>query len=459
MTPLATLALVLALAPGEAPAADDPCAADASARPPDPRCGETLDGRAAAEPSAARKAGQAALAVPRVATEVVFWPVVKTADVVESNHVFDWARAILTTDDGLVGVRPELQYSTSFVTTGGARVFYRRLPGPGSELMLRGRTGGPAIVFGQLGAHGPDRLGLSLLASYDRRNDRVFAGMGPRTEADLARAGEGQGRYRSDNLGAELRWKRRLPARLIAEAHGDLQRRDYRADAVRGGESVTVFYGLPADGCAAQGLAAPCVDEAEMPGFNRGVRLAHAGGGLALDLRDPARDGGGFTLAVDATVAQGIAGDPSRHGALSAEAVAALGGDDRVLLFRARAAMVGRLSSAPIPFDELVIPSGQYDMRGLPTGRLRGESGLVGSAEYRWYISNNLDATLFADVGTVGGPRFSNVEWDRWFPSFGLGFRYYRPEGAYWQARAEDGIQIAYAPEGGLRLLFSMAAF
>jgi hypothetical protein len=43
--------------------------------------------------------------------------------------------------------------------------------------------------------------------------------------------------------------------------------------------------------------------------------------------------------------------------------------------------------------------------------------------------------------------------------SFGLGFRFYRPQGAYWDARALDGIQIAYAPEGGLRLLFGMAAF
>ena len=121
--------------------------------------------------------------------------------------------------------------------------------------------------------------------------------------------------------------------------------------------------------------------------------------------------------------------------------------------------MVERLSSAPVPFDELFIPSGIYDMRGFATGRLRGDSGLVGSAEYRWYISANLDATLFADVGTVAGPRFSNIDWDRWVPSFGLGFRYYRPQGAYWDSRALDGVQIAYAPEGGLRLLFSMASF
>ena len=67
---------------------------------------------------------------------------------------------------------------------------------------------------------------------------------------------------------------------------------------------------------------------------------------------------------------------------------------------------------------------------------------------YRWYISAYLDATLFVDVGTVAGPRFAGFDGTRWFPSYGLGFRYYQPQGAYWEARALDGIQIAYAPEG-----------
>ena len=64
--------VLLALALASPEAAVDPCAAPVSERAPDPRCGETLDGRAAAEPSAARKVGQAALFVPRVATQIAF---------------------------------------------------------------------------------------------------------------------------------------------------------------------------------------------------------------------------------------------------------------------------------------------------------------------------------------------------------------------------------------------------
>jgi hypothetical protein len=458
-TPLLIAALLLSEPSEAAEPATDPCAAAEEERAPDPRCGETLDGRTAATPSIARRAGQAALAVPRVATQVALWPVVKTADVLEHYQVGDWARAIMTTDDGLVGVRPELQYSTSFAPSVGLRFFYRRLPGAGSEVMLRGRTAGPDIVFGQLGLRGADRYGLSLSTIFDRRNDRLFGGTGPRTVEDLRAAGQDVARYASNNVGVELRWTRRLPLRLVAQAHTDAQRRDYRATDVRGGASVATVYGLPAEECSQRGLAAPCVDEAEMPGFNRGVRVAHAGASLALDLRNPARDGGGFSLVADATFARGVAGDPSRHALFTGESVAAFGGSDRLFLLRARAAMVERLASAPVPFDELVVPSGLVDMRGFPTGRWRGESGLFGSAEYRWYIAANLDATLFADVGTVAGPRFSNIHWDRWLPSFGVGFRFYRPQGAYWEARALDGVQIAYAPEGGLRLLLSMAAF
>jgi hypothetical protein len=460
MTGAAGLALLIAaaVAPSVA-AAQDPCAVPAGERPPDPRCGETLDGRTPAETSTGRQVARAALVVPRLATKAVFVPIVKTTDFLEYHHVVDWGRALLTTDDGLVGARPELQYSTSFLPTGGARFFYRRLPGPGSEIMTRFRTAGPAAMLAQIGVRGPDWLGLSLVATWNQRHDRLFAGVGPNTEDELKAAGQGRARYGSENLGAELLWSRRLPWRLVARARGGLDRRDYHANDVIGGPSVAELYGVPAEMCAARGVPAPCVDEAEMPGFSRGLRIARAGGGLVLDLRNPARDGGGFSLAADATFAQGLAGDPSRHATYVAETVAGIGGSDRLFLLRARATMVERLGAAPIPFEELVIPSGMIDMRGFPDGRLRDASGLVGSAEYRWYISAYLDATLFVDVGTVAGPRFSGFDGTRWFPSYGVGFRYYQPQGAHWEARAVDGIQIAYAPEGGLRVLLTMAAF
>jgi hypothetical protein len=321
------------------------------------------------------------------------------------------------------------------------------------------RTAGPAVLIGQVGWRGPDWSGLALLGTWSRRNDRLFAGIGPHTDAELADAGQGSARYASNNLGAAVHWARRLPARLVVQAHGGLDRRDYGAGDVNGGPSVADRFGLPADACAGRGLPAPCVDEAEMPGFYGGLRVARAGGGLGLDVRNRARDGSGFSLFADGTFTQGVAGDPSRHATYAAETVAALGWNDKLLLVRGRATMADRLGTAPIPFDELVIPSASIDMRGFPDGRLRGESGLFGSVEYRWYISSDLDATLFTDVGTVAGARFSGLDRSRWFPSYGLGFRFYGAATAYWESRPLAGVQVAYAPEGNLRLLLSLAAF
>jgi len=109
----------------ERPVSGDSCALPAATRPPDPRCGETLDGREPADPTAARRAGQIALAAPRAITRVALWPLVEGAEFLEYHRVIDRLRAFLTSDDGLVGVRPDLQYSSSFLPSGGLRLFYR----------------------------------------------------------------------------------------------------------------------------------------------------------------------------------------------------------------------------------------------------------------------------------------------------------------------------------------------
>jgi hemolysin activation/secretion protein len=74
------------------------------------------------------------------------------------------------------------------------------------------------------------------------------------------------------------------------------------------------------------------------------------------------------------------------------------------------------LRDAPVPFQELIAPAGLSGKRGFPDGRFRGESGVVGTAEYRYYIASGVDAALFSDVGTVGGRAFSGLRADRLFP-------------------------------------------
>jgi hypothetical protein len=437
------------------------CSAARAARAPDPRCGEALDGRGPAPgPSAGRTLGRAALFLPRAITAGLFWPFIEATDVMETNHVRDWAKALLTSDDGKVGVRPVVNYATGFRPTGGLRAFYNRFPSEGSGVAASFQTGGPAILIGSLDVGGPRWTGLSLHGIFNRRDDRYFAGIGPLTSRDLQANGWEPSRYSSDIFLAEPRWTKRLSARFLLSVHADLQRRDYRADDVRGGPSIADVFRTPSPAC--QATTPPvnaCVDPALVPGFQTGLRVAHEGATLAWEHRAQRRDGSGVALAVDATFAQGFADDPSRHVTLTAEPLAAWGGDDRQLLFHGRAVMVQALSDAPIPFEELAMMSGYAGMRGFPDGRFRGDSGVVATAEYRWYVSHTLDASLFTDLGTVAGHAFSGLAGAHWFPSYGVGLRLYESPDNYWEGRLMTGVQLIYAPDYGFRFIIAVASF
>lgn len=443
-----------------APTARAPtCADPPETRPPDPICGETLDGRPVVGPKSPA-VGRGILWVPRLASRVVFWPIVTTTSFIEQHQLFPWMEAILTTDDKLIGVRPELQYASGFLPTAGLRFFDRRLPFPDSQFTARFRTAGPLAVLAEVSLAGPEWLGLDLHGTWDRRRDRLFAGIGSASNDELVAEGRGQARYGSDAFIAELRWSRRLPWWLIARAHGDVQQRTYTTDGVTQGLSVADFYaGSPAT-CATIGLPNGCIDPTLMPGFNEGLRMIHAGGGLAFDHQSRARDGGGFRLALDGTYGRGIARDPTRLMLLAGESVVAVGGSDRRLLLRVRASMVEPLDGTTVPFEQLVSPSGGAGMRGFPDGRFRDASGVVGTIEYRWFIAFNLDASLFVDAGTVAGPRFAGLRNAPVYPNFGIGIRSYAsPAADYWLATPGSGIQLAYAPGGGLLLLVSAAPF
>jgi hypothetical protein len=458
-----SLALALVLWPVRA-RADEPepsdCAAPLAARAPDLRCGEALDGRAPAPPSVARQASRVALWVPRAASAGVFWPIVETSDAYEAHHVGDWLQAWLTSDDGKIGVRPLLTYATGFLPTAGLRVFDRRLPGEGTSVGASFQTDGPSVLMGELTATGPSATGLAFRGVANRRDDRLFAGIGALGSSDLAAMGWSTSRFASDIFSAELRWSKLLPAHFGVVAHGDVERRDYRADGVRGGPSVAEVFARETPECtAAVTPTNACVDPALVPGFASGLRLAHAGAGVLWNLRSTTRDGSGAFVALDATFAQGLAGDPSRHVTYSGETVLALGLHDRQLLLRGRAAMVDALGGAAIPFEELVMVSGNNGMRGFPDGRFRGPSGVVGTAEYRWYVGQYVDASLFSDLGTVAGPNFSDLARARWFPSFGVGLRFFHVPGEYWEGTLQTGVQLAYAPDNGFRFILAVASF
>jgi hypothetical protein len=436
----------------------EPAACDAPGQAPDPRCNDNLDGREAPEASAARRAARAALTPPRAAARLVLLPVVETTEAAERHHVFPWLRAITTSDDGKIGVRPEIQYATGFVPSVGFLFFDRRLPVPGSEVTARFKAGSPDIVRSELALRGPRSLGLILGLLWDRRDDRLFAGIGNPAPGAPAPV---ESRYSGDIYRAEALWYTPGSGPLTLTLRAGVEAREYDSSGVRGGPSIAQVYSAPPAECAARGLPSPCTDPAQVPGFDVDRRLLYQRARLALDLRRPVRDASGVELGVDGGVFHGVIADPSRYARLSFDGLAQIGGIDRALLLRFVAAVVEPLGATPVPFDEMISPCGSSGIRGLLDGLLRDRSGLVGTAEYRWLISAQIDASLFVDEGAVAGPWFAGLEGENFHTSVGAGLRFFpRDEPRYWeQVVSHQGIQVAYAPGRSIRLLLTAALF
>jgi hypothetical protein len=438
--------------------AAEPPACDAPDRAPDPRCNDNLDGREAPESSAARRAARAVLTPPRAAARLVLLPVVEGTEAAERHQIFPWLRAVTTSDDGKIGVRPEIQYATSFVPSVGFLFFDRRLPDPTSEVTARFKAGSTQIVHAEVAARAPRWLGLIVGAMWDRRNDRLFAGIGNPPEGALPTV---ESRYRGDIYRGEMLWYTPGGGPLTLTLRGGVERRDYNSDDVRGGPSIADAFGASPASCVARGQAIPCTDPALVPGFDGDRRLLYERARLALDLRRPARDASGVELGLEGSFSHGVAADPSRYARLGFDGIAQIGGNDRALLLRFVAGVVEPVSLAPVPFDEMISPCGANGIRGLPDGLLRDRSGMVGTAEYRWLIASAIDASLFVDEGAVAGPWFRDLRATDFHTSIGAGLRFFsRDQPRYWeQTASRQGLQVAWAPGNSVRLLLTAALF
>jgi len=425
-------------------------------RPPSPSCGESLDGRDPPVTSSSRRAAQVVLAPPRAAARLAFIPVVEATAAAQRHSLIAWMTALTTSDDGKVGVRPELQYATGFIPSIGLGLFYRRLRDPGSAVTARVRAGSTDVWHVEAGLQGPTWLGLSVFGMWDRRDDRIFAGIGVQPIDDP----NVKARYGGDIYKVETMWVAPRGGPFVLELRAGAEGRNYHSNDVRGGPSVAVAYGAPPETCAALGVPSPCTDPAQVPGFYGGRRLLYQRARVALDLRRNGRDRSGVELGLDGMFVQGIINDPSRHVRTVFDAVTAIGGVDRVLFLRFAAAVVQPVGHAPVPFDEMISPTGALWNRGLPDGLLRDRSGVAGTAEYRWLISSAIDASLFVDESAVASAWFAGLAPEDFRTSVGVGVRYYRPGSArYWDYPLQQGVQIAFARQQGIRVLLTATAF
>jgi hypothetical protein len=161
--------------------------------PPDPQAGEGYDGRAA--PSVTRAdlflpPPRLVLAPLRWTVRAIAWPLRRLVEWDERNNVLATIGAAFSSGDGLIGVRPTLQYSISFTPILGLRIFDSKLLGPTTQSEVTLMTGGLDTFVGQLylRPRPADRAyDATVRLTWVRRNDQVFTGIGMADDPDTLR--------------------------------------------------------------------------------------------------------------------------------------------------------------------------------------------------------------------------------------------------------------------------------
>jgi hypothetical protein len=145
---------------------------------------------------------------------------------------------------------------------------------------------------------------------------------------------------------------------------------------------------------------------------------------VPTDVHEPPPNGSGVRLQAEGEQANEFDNSPVstwiRYG-FSASGYLDLTGHQRVLGLTAATQFVDSVGNHPIPFNELVslgpvafseqVASSNYQlMPGFRPGRLRGRSGAVLIAHYRWPIWVWLDGSIEAAVGNVFGEHLEDFK-------------------------------------------------
>lgn len=158
-----------------------------------------------------------------------------------------------------------------------------------------------------------------------------------------------------------------------------------------------------------------------------GYDLAWSRGFLVLDSRSPRFEDSGSGVRVDAGASFGVSPrDPDLRllaWQLEAGGYYDLSGARHVLSLQVAAHFIEQVGTRPIPFTELPTLGGQDWMRGFLAGRLRGNSTLVATLEYRYPVLALVEAELFTALGNAFADHLEDVAPGRLFLNWGVGLR------------------------------------
>ncbi len=421
-------------------------AAEPSTAPPDVLHGERYDGRAPQ-----RSTKKYWLAVPRLlllpprllvrglgaaAKPAMEWN--------ERDHVAERVIGALTSEDGLVGVRPVINYELDFRPSFGVLYFNERLPGH-ARVTVSTAFGGPETILQNAHATVPlagGRVALDVDAAYRRRNDELYTGIGMRNTLP-------HGRYAADeaDAAATLSWRPLPPLRLDAGVDFGI-RRFADGEPYAGDRAIGEVYCVRALGGH---CATGAVDEALVPGFAAGTQFARETVGAHLDSRR-AETSSGVLVDVTAAYTHGLGSDGSSYLRLHGHVGTSFE------IWRHRALYVGvsaddmlRFGTTPIPFTELAVLGGPEDLRGFRLGRFRDASSMLATVEWRWPVWMWMDGALFFDYGGTFGPAFRDFAVRDLRPDVGLGLR------VHTASKFVIRIQVAYGfgSDGGFRFVIA----
>ena len=410
--------------------------------PPDVLRGERYDGR---KPT--RSARPYLLAVPRLLLLpprlLVLGLGAGLKPVLEWNerrHVAERVIGALTSDDGLVGVRPVFNYELGYQPSFGVLYFDDR---GGAEVRVSSAFGGPETILQSLHARAPllhERLALDFDASYRRRDDELFTGIGMSRSAPF-------GRYEVNQIDTSATLRSRPLRPLGIDLGVAVGLRRFANGGSYGDRPIAEVY-------CARALDGRClgvVDEQQVPGFAAGTQFVRAVAAVHVDSR-PEETGAGVIVDASAQYTHGLGADTSSYLGLHGHVGTAFE------IWRHRALYIGvslddmiQFGSTPIPFSELIVLGGPEDLRGFQRGRFRNSSSMLATVEYRWPVWMWMDGSLFFDYGGVFAPGFRDFAVGDLRPDIGIGFR------VHTSSKYVMRIQAAYGfgSEGGVRLVIA----
>jgi hypothetical protein len=358
----------------------------------------------------------------------------------ERQHVAERVIGVLTSEDGLVGVRPVFNFELGYQPSFGVLYFNDRHD---AQIRVSTAIGGPETILESVHARAPlvsERLALHFDASYRRRDDELFTGIGIRKDAPF-------GRYEVNQVDTGATLRARPMRSLDIDVGVAFGLRRFANGGAYGDRPIAEVY------CARliDGRCLGVVDDELAPGFNDGTQFVRPSVAIHIDSRH-GETSAGILVDAGAQYTHGLGGDTSSYLRLHGHVGTAFE------IWRHRSLYVGvslddmvQFGSTPIPFSELVVLGGPDDLRGFQRGRFRDSSSMLASIEYRWPIWMWMDGSLFFDYGGVFAPEFRDFHVGDLRPDIGLGFR------VHTSSKYVMRIQAAYGfgSEGGLRVVIA----